>query len=123
MEILLELLFELVVQLIIELGFHTLVETFRTDRRANPILGFFGYGLLGAIAGWISLLLVPSNFIRGPNMQILNLILTPIMLGLFFAGFGRFRERKGFDLFGLDHFAYGFVFALVVALIRFKFAV
>ena len=122
LELLLEILFEMLGQLIIELGFHSLIEPFRSDRPVNRILGFLGYILLGALAGWLSLLLVPVNFIRDSNMQILNLIVSPILIGLFFAWYGRLRARKGLDLIELDRFAYGFVFAFVVALIRFKFS-
>lgn len=122
LEVLLEVIFEFVVQLFLELGFHSLIEPFQSNREDNSGLAFLGYALLGAFAGWISLLLVPSNFIRDANMQTLNVVATPVLLGFLFAWFGRLRERKGLVAFELDRFSCGFVFALAVALIRFKFA-
>lgn len=80
-----------------------------------------GYTLFGAILGGLSLLVFPNNLI--PHAwRVANLIATPIAVGGVMALMGTWRARRGEPVYRINRFAYGYVFALSMALIRFHFA-
>ena len=91
------------------------------NRLSNPRLAFLGYGLIGAVCGGLSLLLLPQHLIKNHAGQYANLIFTPVVIGLVFGWLGRHREARGKPKV-LARFSYGFIFALVMALVRFEFA-
>ena len=115
-EILLQAFFELIV----ELGFHSLADTLR--RPKNRALSTIGFALWGGIAGAISLWIFPASPIHEPVLRQINLIVTPVALGLVMMLVGKVRLRKGQDLVRLDRFGYAFVFAFAMALVRFIWA-
>jgi len=49
-------------------------------------------------------------------------IVTPIVAGAAMAVIGSLRRRRGLRLVRLDRFGYAYVFALVMALVRFHWA-
>jgi hypothetical protein len=112
-----ELLLQIVFQFLVELGFHSLKNSFR--HTPNPVLATIGYILWGLMAGGLSLWAFPNSIIADPMLRLLNLIATPIALGLLMTLIGRFRARKGQDLVRLDQFGYAFVFAFAMAIVRF----
>ena len=133
MEIVFEILFvllqfvgELVLQVILEalaeLGLHSVRETFRRPKPSHPALAAVGYAILGAAAGAISLWLFPQLFIDTPRLRILNLLVTPVAAGAVMASIGAWRRKRDKELIRLDRFAYGFLFALAMALVRFVWA-
>ncbi len=115
-EILLQIFFELFV----EFGFHSLADTVRKPR--HPVLSAIGFILLGAIAGGISLWLFPTSVIKNPDFRMLNLFITPVLVGGVMMLIGKIRSKKGQNLVRLDRFGYAFVFAFSMALIRFIWA-
>ncbi len=116
-EVIGEFLLQIAVEALVELGFHSLA-----DRKPpNPYLAAFGYAILGAAAGGISLLVFPAHLVSGA-LRLLNLLLTPVAVGLFMCAMGIWRVRKGQAALRIDRFAYGYLFALLFALIRFWFA-
>ncbi|MEX0641460.1 MAG: hypothetical protein WD468_02100 [Pirellulales bacterium] len=115
-----ELVLQLVAEVLYELGLHSLAKPFR--RPANPWFAAFGYLLFGVIAGGLSLLLFPSHLVAGKTWQIVNLIVTPIAVGLLMSAMGAWRARRGEEVLRIDRFSYGYLFALALALIRFYFA-
>jgi hypothetical protein len=115
-----ELLLQIVFQFLMELGFHSLKNSFR--RRPNPVLATIGYILWGLMCGGLSLWAFPNSIIADPMLRLLNLIATPIALGLLMTLIGRFRARNGQDLVRLDQFGYAFVFAFAMAFVRFVWA-
>jgi hypothetical protein len=118
----LQFLFEMVLQIVgealFELGIRGVREAFKRPP-PSPALAAVGYVILGAIAGAISLWLFPNLFIAPAWARWVNLLLTPVAAGAAMAGLGRLRRRKGQDLVRLDTFAYGFLFALAMAAVRF----
>ena len=116
-EILIQILAELFLQILFELGVRSLIVPSR--KKSNPYLSFFGYVLMGALAGFLSLLFFKELFIKGFQMQVLNLFITPLIAGFLMSYIGRVREKKGVALVRLDKFTFGFVFALAMALVRF----
>ena len=132
MEILFELLFgllfavfeallELLFSLLVDLGLHSLKETTVKREERNPIFAGIGYGLLGLIAGGLSLLFFPNAFARSERFHGINLLISPVLAGLAMAGLGWLLERSGKRRLRLDSFTYGFIFALPMAIVRFLF--
>ena len=130
MEIIAELLFallqilgELVLQIIFEalaeLGLRSVREPFRRPKPLHPALAAIGYAILGAIAGGISLWLLPSLFITVEWLRVANLAITPVVAGGVMGAFGAWRRSRNQELIRLDRFAYGFLFAFAMALVRF----
>jgi len=126
MEILFELLAQLVLEIfvqgIFELGGRGIVAIFRKDSATNPWLAICGYLVMGAISGAISVWVFPMHLLASPVMQILNLAITPIVLGFIFEAMGRWRSNQDKPRYSVDRFSYGFTFALTMGLIRYFFA-
>lgn len=119
-ELLGEFLIQLVLEIVAEFGIRWLAEPFR--RRPRPWLAALGYIVFGIIAGVLSLLVFRAHFIRQPAAQILNLIVTPLTVGLAMWTLGQWRAKRGETVLGIDRFWYGYLFALALALCRFWFA-
>jgi multisubunit Na+/H+ antiporter MnhG subunit len=127
MEIIFEILFsfvgEFIVQVVLEvlaeIGLHSMRETWR--RPPNPWFAAIGYALFGAIAGGLSLLFLPNLLVHSHTLQLVNVILTPFAAGLAMMALGAWRRRRDQETIRLDKFAYGYLFALAMALVRFNF--
>ena len=119
--ILFEFLLELFGSLLVELGMRSLSETTLSRQDRNPILAGIGYGLLGLIAGGLSLLIFPEAFARSEKFHGISILISPVLAGLAMAGFGWLLERSGKRRLRLDSFVYGFIFAMPMALVRFYF--
>ncbi|GHH22377.1 hypothetical protein GCM10008023_32340 [Sphingomonas glacialis] len=128
MEIIFEILFqflgEFVLQILFEalseLGFHSLADTFEKPR--NPILSTIGFAMWGALAGGISLLIMPRSFISNLGLREANVLITPIAVGAAMTLIGRWRASKGQTRIGIDRFGYAFIFAFLMAIVRFNWA-
>lgn len=124
MQILIQLLFELLIQVLaealLEIGLHSVAEPFRTPPR--PWLAAIGYAIFGAIFGGISILLFPHNVLAGKIWRWINLLLTPVVVGLCMSEMGAWRAKRGQTVLRIDRFSYGYLFALSFALTRFFWA-
>ena len=114
-----ELLLQIIVEALVEFGLHGARESFRRAKPLHPLLAAIGYAMVGALAGAISLWIFPQLFIATPRLRIVNLLLTPVAAGAVMAAIGSWRRRREQELIRLDRFAYGFVFALAMTLVRF----
>ena len=119
-QFILELLLQAFFELLAELGVRSLADPFK--KPPNPYLSTVGYTLWGALAGGISLLLFPSSAIHDPLLRQVNLIATPLAMGLVMMLLGRQRSRKGQIVVRLDRFGFAFVFAFSMALVRYIWA-
>ena len=119
-ELLGELLLQAFGELIAELIGRSITEPFRRPKPVHPVLATLGYAIFGALAGGISLWLLPSLFIAADWLRALNLAVTPLAAGLMMERLGAWREKRNEATIRLDTFAYGFVFALTMALVRFN---
>jgi hypothetical protein len=115
-----EILLQACFELLAELGFRSLADTVRRPR--NPALSTIGFILWGAIAGAVSLLIFPTSPISDPMLRRLNLVATPVAVGLVMTMIGRFRQKRGQSTVRLDQFGYAFTFAFAMALVRFIWA-
>ena len=119
-QFLLEVLVQIGFELLAELGFRSLEDTFRKPK--NVWLSTIGFCLWGAIAGGLSLLILPRSPISNLALRQANLIVTPLLVAGVMMMIGQARERRGQDLVKLDRFGYAFVFAFTMALVRYRFA-
>ena len=114
-----EFLLQFIMELLAELGLHSMRETWQ--RRPSPWLAAIGYTLFGTIAGGVSLLVFPTLFVHAAGYRLMNVVLTPLAAGLAMMAIGAWRRRREDELLRLDKFAYGYLFALAMALVRFYF--
>ncbi len=114
-----EFLLQVIGEALVEIGCHSLAERFR--RPPNPWLAAIGFALLGAIVGGLSLLAFPDNLVP-EAWRVANLLATPIAVGGVMVIMGAWRARRGEPVLRIDRFAYGYLFALCIALVRFYFA-
>ncbi|WP_300439202.1 hypothetical protein [Zoogloea sp.] len=121
LEIIAEFLLQAILEIAVELGLHALTEPLRAP--PNPWLVAVGYAIFGATIGGLSLWPFPSNFVQAPDLRITNLVATPVVVGALMSTIGSRRSRRGQQVLRIDRFAYGYVFALSLALVRFWFAV
>ena len=114
-----EFLLQAIGEALVELGLHSVAEPFR--RPPNPWLAALGYATFGAVLGGLSLLVFPTNLVPD-SWRVLNLVATPLAVGGIMAAIGAWRARRGESVLRIDRFAYGYLFALSLALVRFFFA-
>jgi len=130
MEFLFELLFEIfgefflqiVFEVLASAGLHFVRNTDQGQTSNGSLKLVFGYALMGAMAGGLSLLVFSGAFVHSHTAKVANLIITPLLSGAAMAGIGLWRQRRGQVVVGLDRFFYGFVFAFAMAGIRFLWA-
>lgn len=126
MEIILEILGELLLQALLEtlleLGFHGYIKLSDRRTKRNPLLASLGHIILGGAIGGVSLFFFPESFIHKQQIRILNLIITPVCVGLIMAVIGNVRRKKGKETIRLEGFMYGFLFALSMAAVRYFWA-
>lgn len=124
-EFLFEIVFELFSELFLEILWsvfsHSLLTPFATHDKDNRIGSFISYAIVGIISGFISIYIFPSSFIKNETIQLINLIPSPIILGILFSWYGRIREKKGLETIALDKFSYGYIFALSMGIVRYFF--
>jgi hypothetical protein len=132
MEVIFELVFEFFGEIILQVVFEALAEAglhvFRDRRKTSsghsqPWLAAIGYVLFGAIAGAISLWVMPTLFITSQAGRIANLVITPVASGLAMVAIGSLRKRRrGNEMLPrIDRFGFAFIFALTMALVRYRF--
>lgn len=129
MEIIFEILFEVIgevllqvlLEVLFEVGLHSLGSPFKRDKPSHPFFSALGYATYGGIAGGLSLWLVPNLFIHSHTAQVANLVIAPLVAGGTMAAMGAWRRRREQQTVLLDRFAYGVIFALAMALVRFRF--
>lgn len=96
-----EFIFEIIFQFLFELGFHALAEPFR--KTPSPWLAAFGYVLLGANLGAVTLWFFPFYPVKFPALRWVNLALTPVVVGACMPLMGSWRENRAQRRLGPIH--------------------
>jgi hypothetical protein len=124
LEVLFEILCEFVLQLVLEIAVEFGLHAFdpKARRPFGPLAAVIGYAVMGAVAGWLTLALYPDAFVHSADGRAINLLVTPLLAGFAMAGVGAWRNRRGDATLRIDRFAYGYLFALALALVRFHYA-
>jgi hypothetical protein len=116
-----ELLLQVVFEAIAELLGHAVKSPFRRSRPVRPWLAASGYLFFGAVAGGLTIWLVPELFIKAQWLRVANLLLTPLAAGFIMETIGSWRVRREKEILRLESFAYGFCFAFAMAAVRYAF--
>ena len=128
LEFLLEAFLELIAASVLDLVSRALLGLFEglaeilTD---NRVLRTFTYALSGALAGALSVMILPHPLIHREHhtgFHGISLLISPIVTGLALSAIGGILRRLGKKVTPIETFGYGFAFALGMALIRFFFA-
>ena len=91
-------------------------------RGQRPLAALFGYGLLGAVVGCLSLLILPASFIGASSWRALNLAISPVLAGLVMSWVGRLRSRGRGAHTRLSTFWAGWGFAFGMGVMRYLWA-
>ncbi|MBI1891170.1 MAG: hypothetical protein HYS18_11020 [Burkholderiales bacterium] len=127
LELIFELIFEFFGEAILQVLFEALAEvgihlSRNTDgepKERGTFKKLLGYTLLGVIAGGISLLIVPESFARTQPARLAMLFLVPAASGAVMVLIGKWRQKRGQVVIGLDRFFFGYWFAFSMAAVRF----
>ena len=126
MEILVEILLEFVLPLIAEVfaeaALHKLGRISWVRSTGLVVLTAILYFGVGVAAGIISLFIFPNAFARSSRLHGISLVITPVLGGLVMSYIAWLRVRTSDWTIRLEAFAYGFVFAFPMALLRLLFA-
>ena len=118
-----EALLEIVGEGLLDIGLRRMVDFFDFRGIVEPPLAAFGYLAIGAIAGVISIFIVPTPFFRPSRLRGISLLISPVITGGVMAFVGSTLNRRGKRTMQIETFSYGFAFALGMAIIRFFFTV
>lgn len=118
LEFLFEFLLELFGQLFIELGLRTMSEVVRKPFDSHPVLSFFGYVAWGALFGLLSYFPFPNSFIVRPELRVVHLTVSPILVGLTLARIGSARAERDGPVLRIHRFSYGFAMAFMFGIVR-----
>jgi len=122
LEILLEFVLPLIAEVFAEAVFHKLGRIPWTRATGLVLLTAIMYFGVGLLAGLISLWIFPHAFARSTKLHGVSLVITPVLGGLLMSFIAWFRVRTWDWTVRLEAFAYGFLFAFPMALLRLLFA-
>jgi hypothetical protein len=115
----LEFVLQMYTKVIAEFAVRCIEKTF--NGTPSSLMAAIGHAILGALAGLATVLVVPA-LLADLHLRIANLVVTPILAGVAMCHIGAWRPRREQELVRLDRFAYGYLFALAMALVRFYLA-
>lgn len=123
--LILQIVFEVFGYLLFEvaaaLGWESLKQALRRDRYVNPVLATLGQVLIGAAAGGLSLLAVPSRLTEATLFPGVSVILSPLVTGLAMDELGDRWVGRGKEPPALFNFRAGASFAFGMAVVRFLY--
>ena len=118
LEILLELVLPLIAEIFAELALHKVTRFVQVQPAARVVVTALMYFGVGLVAGFFSLLIFPKAFVRSSTLPGISLLITPVLGGLVMSYIAWLRVRTWDWTIRLETFAYGFVFAFAMALLR-----
>lgn len=119
LEVLAEVVLGVVIEAIGELLGHLLRPLIpRRDRPLHPLIVQGFHVACGALAGALSLQIVPTLFIEASWLRVANLIVTPVLAGFAMERMGTWRRSRGQQPVQLDTFLNGALFAFAMAMVR-----
>jgi hypothetical protein len=85
----------------------------------DPIIRGLGYLILGILAGALSLLIFSKPFIDNNRLQLLNLLVGPLLVGISMSVWAKALERFTKRVSPIAGFFYGAIFTLGIVLVRY----
>jgi hypothetical protein len=120
-QFILEVLLQFAADLFAELGFEALQEVARPSRPPHQGLATFGYSLVGAAAGGLSLIWFPIRFAGSIGLRLATLGLAPAVSALMLWIGLTLLARPADPAARRRRFWYAYAFGLAFALIRFTY--
>jgi len=121
LEVLGELLLQLFGEMLVQFGIRGVTASVEYSSKSTAV-AIFGYLLLGAALGAVTLLVFPSHLVRDPTLRLINAIASPLVAGVCMATIGGFLRRRRRRTVRIESFGYGVAFAAAFAVVRFAFA-
>ncbi|HJQ36658.1 MAG TPA: hypothetical protein VKB93_05935 [Thermoanaerobaculia bacterium] len=118
-QILLELIVEMIGEGVIDAISHAAGDSHRWAAAAHVAAYVFIYGMIGAVVGAASLLIVPAHFIRHATIRVVALFVIPVTAGVVFSLVGRRRRWAGKPVSALEAFVPAFAFAFAMSAVRY----
>jgi hypothetical protein len=87
-ELLLELRFEVIPEIAFTLGGESLAHAMRRRPSANPVLAGLSYAIIGALAGGVSVFIIPRRMLPKRGVRGASLVLAPLVTGLLMKTYG-----------------------------------
>ena len=118
LEFLAELALELAGEALLDLAIPGFLAMFGKVEFRNHLIGAFGFVVLGAAAGGVSVLLFPRPLVHPSRLHGISLLLAPLTAGAAMWLVGTVFRRRGKAVIQLETFWCGFAFAFGMALVR-----
>jgi len=122
-------LFELFAEVVLQLLIEAICSLFARILRGvaegaeagSPAFAAAGYLVLGVMAGFASLFVLPHHLVRPSRFHGISLLISPLVTGIIMSQIGALLRRNDKMTVRIESFIYGFTFALGVAVIRLVF--
>jgi hypothetical protein len=118
-----EVLLQLVTEAIFAFIDRSIQNASEGNEEWNPVFAIAGYLSLGVVFGFGSLMLFPHPLFHPTKFHGISLLISPLLTGLAMSQLGFLLRRKGKQPVRIESFAYGFAFALGMAVMRFLFTI
>ena len=106
-------------QIVVELFGDAVLHSLAERSGARRLVTIFGYALIGAAAGALTIFILPEHLIRNPNLRIANVIITPLLVAALMSWIGILRRRHDKRVVRMEEFTHAYAFALSFALARY----
>ena len=118
-EVAFEAFVEIVLVGLVSLLLRAIDKFYKAVSEVNPVATVFALGLLGALVGFLSVVIYPHPLVPPSRFHGVSVIASPLITGFAMSQFGRFLRNKGKAITLVETFGYGFAFAFAMALVRF----
>ncbi len=118
-EVLFEAIFEIACVSLASLLTRGISSFFKTLSDINPAAVTFALGMLGALAGFLSVVAYPHPLVHPSRLHGISVIVSPLITGIVMSQLGRLLRSHGRRVMPIESFGYGFAFAFAMALVRF----
>jgi len=85
----------------------------------NPVVAAVGIFVAGLLSGVLSVAVAPHPLVRPSKFHGISLLISPLITGIIMAQIGTWVRKRGLRAVQIESFAYGFMFALGIAIVRF----
>jgi hypothetical protein len=118
-DIFVEVFLQVVAESVVALFDRWFQNLFTESKARSPIAAAIGYFFLGLVFGVLSILVAPHPLVRPSKIHGLSLLISPLITGLIMSQIGVWIRRRDIRTVRIESFAYGAIFALGVATVRF----
>lgn len=119
LDILVEVFLQLVAESVVALIDRWFRNLFTESNVRSPIAAATGYFFLGLVFGVLSIFVVPHPLVRPSKIHGISLLISPLITGLIMSQIGVWIRKREFRAARIESFAYGFIFAFGIAIVRF----